>query len=189
MIISYRSISYRFDAAQASLPVVQHVGGLRSSLFHLTHFLRLPWTSRLHVARSSLRLQPHQQPPPWQVSSGYPGICGSVTAHTSPENLFAVQPCCHFSMFHQCIQQDPWQVPSPYWLFLTFVASAIYISLVWGAFFPTPNLTLTMLPGGRAEMSSPSQTMWRPFLPWPSESHTQKPGSLIHCWSTQHLLP
>lgn len=26
-------------------------------------------------------------------------------------------------------------------------------------------------------MSSPSQTMWRPFLPWPSESHTQKPGS------------
>lgn len=178
MIISYRSIPYRLGAPQASLPVVLHGGGLHSSLFHLPHFLRLPWTSRLHVARSSLRLQPHQQPPPWQASSGYPGLCGSVTAQASPE-----EPLCHSVLrllLHipcQYILQDPWQVPPPYWLFLAFVASATYISLVWGAFCFLPLiLALKMLPGGRAEMSSPSQTMWRPFLPWPSESHTQKPG-------------
>ena len=109
--------------------------GLHSSLFHLPHFLRLPWTSRLHVARSSLRLQPHQQPPTWQASSGYPGLCGSVTAQASPEEPLCcsvLRPLLHISCQH--IQPDPWKFSPSYWLFLPFVASATYISLVWGAF-------------------------------------------------------
>lgn len=93
-------------------------------------------------------------------------------------NLFAVQSCGPF-----CTSLVSTSSRTPGRSLLPTAVSAlccfchIHQSSMGCFLFPTPNLALKMLPGGRTEMSSPSQTMWRPFLSWPSENHIQKPGS------------
>lgn len=133
----------RLDATQTSSPVVLHVGGLHSFLVRLTCFLRLPWTSGLHVAGSSLRLQPYLVNQLWL---SWPCCFSHCPALGETILLFipAAVPCL-WSVY----PVGPLAGLSSLLAVLAFVASATPVSLVMSrCLAPTPNLALKMPPGG-----------------------------------------